>query len=453
LKKRTKKLLLFKVNSCQSRSVGILFAAAVAVQAALFAGVLARTMILRPFWDMITWIDAFLASRQTGGFLPYLWAPHNEHHLVLIRLLTALDVSVFQGSGIPFVVAATAALVMTVVLVTSELHRGAGLPRPLRVLVLLGPMLLLTTDEAVDCSIPIDSNYPLTVLFIVAALILFDGEPERTGRTGVRRVASLFAAALAALANAAGLVIWPVLLWLAWRGGARRPWLLTVGATGLVYCFVYVQGLPGTGSDGFLRFLSAGHFWKRADDLLMYLGLPLSRAPALGVPARILGAALLAAGLAAIWHDATLPCPASRLHRIAIGLIMAGIAAAFLAAAGRADLQAEVKVPVRYAVMVAPLRIGLLALALPFLVARATTPRRQMALLAVATFSAAVLILLQIGEGRSAIAVSEAIAATLDRYDAGVRARGMERVVFPDLATADRVTATLRRKNVEGKYP
>jgi hypothetical protein len=49
--------------------------------------------------------------------------------------------------------------------------------------------------------------------------------------------------------------------------------------------------------------------------------------------------------------------------------------------------------------------------------------------------------------------VSEAIAATLDRYDAGVRDHGMERVVFPDLATADRVTATLLRTNVEGKNP
>jgi hypothetical protein len=290
---------------------------------------------------MITWIDAFLAFGRNGGFLAYLWVPHNEHHLALIRLLTALDVSVFHASGIPFVVAATAALMITAVLVTGELHRGAGLQRPLRVVVLLGPMLLLTADAAVDCSIPINSNYPLTVLFIVVTLVLFDGEPERTAHTHARRAASLVAAVLAGLANAAGLVIWPALLWSVWRGGARRPWLLTVGATGLVYCFVYVQGLPGTGSDGFLRCFSAGHFWKMADYLLMYLGLPLSRAPALGVPARILGAALLAAGFGAIWHDATLPRPASRLHRIAIGLIMAALAAAFLAAAGRADLQAE----------------------------------------------------------------------------------------------------------------
>ncbi len=415
------------------------------MQTAFFAVVLARTMILRPFWDMISWIDAFLACRQTGGFLAYLWAPHNEHHLVLIRLLTALDVSVFHASGIPFVVAATTAVVMTAIIVTGELHRGAELPSSLRVLVLLGPMLLLTTDAAVDCSIPINSNYPLTVLFIVAALVLFDGEPERTARTQARRAASLCAAMLAGLANAAGLVIWPVLLWSAWRGGARRPWLLTIGATGVVYCCVYVQDLPPVGADGLPLFFSADHVWKMADYLLMYLGLPLSRAPALGVPARILGAGLLVAASAAVCNDATLPRPAPRLHRISIGLIMAALAAAFLAAVGRADLQADVKVPVRYAVMLAPLHVGLLALALQYLATRATTPRRQGVLLGSAALVAAVLIVLQTGEGRSAIVASNGITATLDRYDAGFRDGAMQRLVFPNLATADRVRETLER--------
>jgi hypothetical protein len=443
LKKRTKKLLLLKEGFWAGWVVAILFS----VQAALFAWVLARTMILRPFWDMITWIDAFLVFGHTGGFLAYLWAPHNEHHLVLIRLLTALDVSAFHASGIPFVVAATTAVVITAGLVTAELRRGARLPRPLRVLVLLGPMLLLTTDAAVDCSIPINSNYPLTVLFIVCTFVLFDGEPERTWRTPARRAASLFAAMLAGLANAVGLVIWPALLWSAWRGGASRLWLLTVATTGLVYCFIYVQDLPLLGADGLPLFFGAGHVLKMADYLLMYLGLPISRAPALGVPARILGAGLLAAAAAVVWHDATLPRPAPRLYRFAIGMIMAALAAAFLAAAGRVDLEADVKVPVRYAVMLAPLHVGLLALALPYLANRATTPRRQIVLLGSATLFAGALITLQIGEGRSAIAESTAMSATLDRYDAGIRDSAVQRLVFPNLATADRVIRTLRRIN------
>jgi len=443
LKKRTKKLFLFEEGFWASWVVAILFAA----QIALFALVLARTMILRPFRDMISWIDAFLTAGRTGGVLVYLWAPHNEHHLVLIRLLTALDVSFFHASGIPFVVAATAAIVIAAVLILVELHRGAELPHSLRVLVLLGPMLLLTIGAAVDCSIPINTNYPLTVLFIVVALVLFDGEPERTGRTTARRAASLVAAALASLANAAGLVIWPVLLWSAWRGGAKRPWLLTVSAVGLIYCFVYVHDLPPIGADGSPTFFSADHVWKMTDYLLMYLGLPLSRAPALGVPARILGAVLLAAGIAAVWHDGRLPSPAVRLHRIAIGLIMAALAAAFLAAAGRADLQADVKVPVRYAIMLAPLHIGFLALALPYLAVRATSPQRQIVLLGSATLVAAALIALQIGEGRSAILASNAMVTTLDRYDAGIRDRTMQRLVFPNLATADRVLEALRCVN------
>jgi hypothetical protein len=165
------------------------------------------------------------------------------------------------------------------------------------------------------------------------------------------------------------------------------------------------------------------------------------------VPARILGAGLLAAAAAVVWHDATLPRPAPRLYRFAIGMIMAALAAAFLAAAGRVDLEADVKVPVRYAVMLAPLHVGLLALALPYLANRATTPRRQIVLLGSATLFAGALITLQIGEGRSAIAESTAMSATLDRYDAGIRDSAVQRLVFPNLATADRVIRTLRRIN------
>jgi hypothetical protein len=66
-------------------------------------------MILRPFGDMFSWIDAYLRARQHGGLLAYLWTPDNEHHLVLSRLLTALDVSAFHASGLAIVVAATLA--------------------------------------------------------------------------------------------------------------------------------------------------------------------------------------------------------------------------------------------------------------------------------------------------------------------------------------------------------
>jgi hypothetical protein len=87
---------------------------------------------------------------------------------------------------------------------------------------LLGPMLLLTTAAAVDCSIPINSIYPLSLVFLVTTLALFEGGAEDARYTGAKRAAALVTAVLASFSNIGGLVIWPAMLWLAWRGGASK---------------------------------------------------------------------------------------------------------------------------------------------------------------------------------------------------------------------------------------
>jgi hypothetical protein len=427
--------------------LGAVVAAEAALQAALFAAFLVRTIILRPFWDMISWIDAYQQMRHGGSFVSYLWAPHNEHRLLLIRLLTALDVSAFHASGIPFVVAATAALVGAAWLILAELRQYLRLAPKLRALAWLGPMLLLTTAAVVDCSIPINSVFPLSLVFMVAALVLFDSEAERGRHTGTKRSAALLAATLASMANAVGLIAWPVLLWSAWRGDAPRRWLLTIAAAGAIYGLLYLHGLPPNNHGDPAHFLDPDHMQKMGDYLLVYLGLPLSRAPGLGLPARVLGGMLLAAGGIVVVRDIVSSRCATRLDRIGVGLVLAALAAAILAAVGRVDLEPEVKVPIRYVVMVAPLHIGLLALALPFLVSYARTLRREVLVLSAASVFAAILLALQFLAERPAAAAADAIVTTLDRYYAGIREPGMQRVVFPDLAVADRVLAALHQND------
>ena len=419
------------------RLLGLVVSAAAAIQAALFAAVLWRTMILRPFWDMFSWLGD--ALRMDGGPLAYLWKPHNEHHMLLVRLLAAVDVQT-GVRGVPFVVAGTVAVLASAWMVLGQLRRTAG---PVLVPVAwLGPMLLLTAPASVDCSIPINTVYPLALVWIVAALVLFDGEAGRTPATPARRCAALAAAALAGLANAVGMVAWPALLWSARQGGASRRWLAGIGAAGVAYAALYLAGLPqgGAGTAGPLP--APLRLLKMLDYLLATLGLPLSRAPGLGAASRALGAVLLIVGAVTLLRDTFTARPKTRLHRFGTGLVMVALATALLAAIGRVDLEPEVKVPVRYAVLIAPLHVGLLALALEW---GASRPRRQGGFLAAAAGLAAALLVLQVFGGRSAVLAADVIAATLDRYDAGVREPGMERVVFPDLAEADRITAALRQ--------
>ena len=412
--------------------LGVAIVAAAVANFVLFAVFLDRTMILRPFTDMIDWIDRYLQTRQHGDVLGYLWAPHNEHHLVFIRALTALDVAAFKASGVPFVVSATLATIVTAFIIYVEFRRT--LTGPLRVLAWLSPMLLLNTAVAVDCSAPTNSVYPISVVFLVGTLVLFSSAAEFAPHTGAKRTVALVTGLLASLSNALGLLIWPAMLWLAWRGGASKRWLIGVGAIGIGYGLFYVWTLHGQTST-----IDLGHLPKMADYLLAYLGLPFSRVPEFGLAARALGAALLAVAAIAILCDAILRGPATRLHLIGIGLIIVALGAALLTAIGRVDQEQEVQVPFRYGIFVALLHIGLLALVLPFFARLATTPQLQITLLGAGTAFAGMLLLMQIVSGRHAMVVSTSITNAIARYEeTRVLEPGMERL-FSNLPQADRV--------------
>ena len=111
-----------------ARMFGGAIAVAAGLQVLLFGWFLARTTIHLPFLDMLDWIDAYLAFRTGSDGPGYLWAFHNEHHLVWIRLLTALDVAEFHADGTALIAAATAALVLAATLVVLELRRGVSPP-------------------------------------------------------------------------------------------------------------------------------------------------------------------------------------------------------------------------------------------------------------------------------------------------------------------------------------
>lgn len=418
----------------------MIVAAAIA-QFVLFAVFLDRTMILRPFTDMIDWIDTYFQARQHGDVLGYLWVPHNEHHLVFIRALTALDVAAFKASGIPFVVIATIAAIVTSFMIYVEFRRDKQLRGSLAALAWLSPMLLLNTAVAVDCSAPTNSVYPISVVFLVGTLVLFGGGAEVAPHAGVKQALALVTGILASFGNALGLLIWPAMLWLAWRSGTSKRWLMGIGAIGTGYGLFYVWTLHGPSLvlDWDLR--------KMADYLLAYLGLPFSRVPKFGIAARVLGAALLTVAVMAILWDTILRRPATRLHLIGIGLIIVALGAAFLAAIARVDVEPEVQVPYRYAIFVALLHIGLLALVLPFFARLATTPQRQITLLGAGAAFAGMLVLMQIVSGRHVMIVSTLINNAIARYEeTGVLEPGMERL-FPNVPQADRVLTELRNES------
>ena len=245
-----------RVKTSSSRIVVTGIALVAFAHFALFGYFLFRTAISSPISDMFAYIDLYLRFRAGEmSMLDYLWRAHGEHHLVWIRLLTWADVEIFHARGIPFMAAASAAIAATAVLVWQQLRRAEPRLGGATCLGLLAPMLILGAANVTDCSVPINTTYPFTVFFVVLALVLYTGARERDSNLHFPRIAALLAAFGASMGTAAGLLAWPILLWIAWRERFNRGWLAMLAGIGIVYILFYAQSLnfiglaPGLNSD------------------------------------------------------------------------------------------------------------------------------------------------------------------------------------------------------------
>jgi hypothetical protein len=429
-----------------SRALAATIALIAALHFALFGYFLLRTAITSPISDMFSYIAAYLRYRSGQvGLLEYLWLPHGEHRLLWIRLLTWADVEIFHTRSIAFIAAATAAICATAFLLLQQLRRA--LPNGTKVLALLAPMLILTSANVADCSIAINTTYPITVFFIVLALVLFASAQGRYA--DYHRTAALASAFAATLATSAGFLAWPILLFTAWTGRAGGRWLVILAASGVIYAALYVHNLPVHGLAPVLAmdaasFLSAQHVFKMLDYFFGFLGLPYTREPALGLIGRIIGAILLLAGVSAVFAAACSERMPRPLQQIATGMILLAIGAAALGTVGRSDLSEEVKLPVRYSIFVTGLHVGLLCLALTWLLRKRAQAHIYMLVNGVALALTMVLLVQQVFIGRAAARITDAIALEADCFARGTPIGPLSRVISPNPQFAETVIANLR---------
>ncbi len=298
---------------------------------------------------MVAWLAAYRDARRDGDWLAYLWLPHIEHRVPLVRVLVAGDVALTHGSGLVLVCAATLAVTITACMVYRLVGSGAA-GRPF---AWLAVMAVLTTEAAVDCSAPANIIYPLAVTGVVAAVLLFRPARPRTWR----RVAAFGAAILAGFSCAWGLAVWPALAWLAWRGGARG-WVAGILVAAAAYAGLYTYPATVALLGGAWRAAMAPA--QFAGFLIAFAGLPLTRDAGLAPLGSVLGVAMLGAGAAAL----ALPARGDGERVAGQALIVAGLAGAVLVAMGRAAADAGDHVPVRYSFLLVPLQVGLLMVAL-----------------------------------------------------------------------------------------
>ena len=423
----------------------------------LFFWYLNATIVQPPFADMYSVVQHYLSYRVDGGWWEYLWAAHNEHRPVFLRILTAFDIEVFSGVSYPFVITAAIAHICTAWLLWRECRAGVAGTLGL-VLGCLVLMLVLTSVAAVVIAIPIMNNLIHGLAFTVLAIVVF--EHVEAGETGSgfaafgRRATALLIACLVPFADAVGWAVWPILFWIAWRAGAERKWLWTIVGVGAALLIVYARGLSLTlsvvsgGTDQEIAL--ADELATRANYLFAYMGLPWTRAPALFVSARLVGALLFVTAAGVVFWRGFYRAPRGRLERIAISLMMFSLASGLLAAIGRAHMPAidGVLVPVRYSVLLIPLHVGLLLVASPVLERLWASRARLFAVSLCVAGACAVSLVQQVVAGSAAVSNAERIRATIERFQAGQSDAGMATVIGDDLEKARRELATMRRAGV-----
>ena len=412
-----------------------------AVYVVLFAYYIHETMIGQPYWDMFSIITRYLQYERDGNLWAYLWEPHVQHRHVWMRLLTSFDARVFSGIAYPFVVVAAACQVTTAWLLWRAARRSEAGDAGIW-MGCVAVMAVLTSVAAVDCAIPMNGIYPQAVMFVVMAVVLFNGEERTDGRghLQMRRVLAVLGAIAAAFGNAAALCVWPILVWLAWRVRAGRVWMSALVIVGSVFGAAYLYRLPGValGDASSPVAPGLGAAWRVGDYLITYMGLPWTRSAALAAAGKGIGALFLLMSIAScLWWGVVRPAK-SALDRLACSLVAFSLATALLAAFGRSGIDADLRVPVRYSVFVALMHVGLLFFAGPRILARWNSLSQRRVVYAAAVAVALLLTAQQIVSGQAAVATTQSMRATLARFAAGEETDDMKAVVYVDLEQARR---------------
>jgi hypothetical protein len=418
-----------------ARSVRWTFGLALAACVGTAAWLVWRTAILEPYSDMFDWLERYYRFRADGDLLRYLWAPHNFHHLVATFTVLALDIRAFGASGYFFL--ATGALCWAA---TAAMMAALGAEAAGPGLRLIGgggaAALALMGCDVLDATADINTTYVYALAFATGAILA----AESRSRGVAPRLAALAMGVVAGLGSAAGLAVWPALLVSAWRRGERR-WTAMVLAAGAASAALYAIGEDGVrpAAHGL-----AGAKWlaEAASLALNCLGLPWGR----GLPGwgAALGFVVVAASLAALLAALRRP---GRLARAAAAMIVFSLGTVAMTAAGRTGLVPAALAPMRYAVFLIPLHVGVWIVVLPSL--RRAWLARPRAMQAVAVAAALLIVAHQAVMAVYAVRTADMNRAVIDAFHAGATTPAMLTTIYPDLSKARAISDQLRR---EGLY-
>jgi len=423
-----------------------ILAAIAALNVAIFLYVNVSGFVRQPYSDMFSFIRAEFDYERGGDLLAYLASPHNHQHLVWIRVLSLLDIHAFHGAAVIFTASAVLSVAVAALAISMEIWRAAPVRAVGALAALLSVLLIVSTVNAMDCTQPINTVYAFAFVFTVLAVILFEqAAADPRGRTAVLVVLSLVAALCAVGGSAAGVAVWPVLMFSAVRNPTNRRLFVPVLLVGLVAITVVLLALfDGAADPHAARGLA--HVWKMAEYFVVYCGMPWSMIPLLSRVRLGIGLITLAVGAALLWRGAQRDGAAGRLERIGLDLMLFALITAAMAAVGRVDENDAVAVPVRYAIFMTAFQVGLVCLLALEIGERWAAIKRYAvpSVLAVAV----ILLIQQVMAGSSVLRYAQHVRAEVADFNAGVRRPEMHQLIFPDYGFAQQVQAECARRGL-----
>jgi hypothetical protein len=426
-----------------ARLFSIFFSAATLVYFVLFWLFTYLTVVRVPILDLMDWSIFYLQTGRPGHWLTYLWQPHNEHRIPISRLLVAADIECFHGSGIPFFIFGAFAYLTLVGVLIREVFLNR-LPAELRLaMIAMVIFCLAATHLAVLISVPVLLVFLETAMFTILAITFLDAQNENHCHPA-RRVVALLCGILAPFGVSGGLLVWPVLLWTAWRGHLQLKWLLAIVFVGTAESIIYMHGIIISSHAA----INMAAVFRMFDYGVRVLGLPWSHASALVWFGRLAGLLCLATGSLFLVKLSFQTSAPARLQRIGAAMILFAFLTAAAAGVIRYNVAPEREIPIRYGIFSAMVQIGILFSASGFLKNRyeklgGRTIAPAMAVIAV------VLLVQQTTSGIAAIAVARKYISEWQLFSTGHWTSEMQRYVYP---SRDRAELGLALFKKDGLY-
>lgn len=220
-------------SSCALGKISLTLAVAVAL---ISAALIVRSYMPCPFGDEWFFIDAIARGSGPSSW-QWLWSQHNEHRLVITRLLVWLDLSAFHGNNVSLFVGTYLILTVHWAAICYALERFTDFPAPLkRTLQGLFGFCIFHPNQSENLTWAFQVSFVLA--FAIATMALLAATFLRQMRWP--RLATLGVAVapiLAAMNVAGGLLIGPVVLGLALIRRFRIRFIATV-----LVCFALSAG-------------------------------------------------------------------------------------------------------------------------------------------------------------------------------------------------------------------